>query len=127
MIGSDGHLGRLGAVVRGFRAPPADDLVWPVVLQFGEADGLALLEAETGDLQLLGPGGARYLWDCNGVPLDTRRPFGATRGVKTVKVPTLVASEDSLFVSSSTTAPRRFYDPSPLTYPLKFPDDPPGP
>ncbi len=104
-----------------------DDLVWPVGgIVFGEADALALLRAGHGDLAFLTFSGQTGFSAALTTWTDLRRPFGASRTIKTERIPVLVGSPATgLYVIESFYGYSGSNNPSPQTYPLKFPDDPP--
>lgn len=105
-----------------------DDLVWPVQLPFAGADGLAALRPGDGDLDFLSFSGQTGFWASSTNWPDVRRPFAATRTVKIARIPVLLGSPASgLYVIESFYGYDGANNPSPQTYPLKFPDDPPNP
>ncbi len=104
---------------------PGDDLIWPVSLPVAGADALAVISPAKGTLEILTAAGQRTSL----VPFlgaaDVRRPFGAGYQEDLAWAKLLHGGPAGFFLARGWWSSGNGQDPSPTTYPLKFPDDPP--
>lgn len=105
-----------------------DELVWPVSLPFAGADGLAVISPATSILDLLAATGQHTSLEPIFGDGDVRRPFGASLEEDYAPVKFLLGDPATgFFIDSGWWSSGDGEDPTPTTYPLKFPDDPPFP